>query len=205
MSSNYTVEGKGANSSPQDFLWLAEYPDGTNLAEYDVRKESYNSFYSIDKSKLFRFGLVGHGSHLYFERDGVFNIAGRRIHFIYEVDGKEIPLNGDYKQNVVDIITFKEAEATSNMIPMRSEGTFFNQIVSYNFGYKTKKVFAGYDIHFKAIVQIKRDMPVSILIKMTSDKELKGKFNIKVNGSNSFSCQAPIASNLGGELTWVVS
>lgn len=43
----------------QSFIWVAEYADGSHLAEYNFDNRKANSFYHIDKTKLIRFGLIG--------------------------------------------------------------------------------------------------------------------------------------------------
>lgn len=188
----------------QDFIWVAEYPDGTHLSEFDFNTKEENSFYKIDKKRLFRFGLIGHGQKIYFERDGVFNIAGRRILFFYEIDGKMLPLNGDFRYNVNDIITYKDAESSGLVAGFKGQGLLSNRITQYNIGYKTNIQVEGVNFHFKPIVKIPFNQPVYFNIWLVADRELNGKFIIVVNGRMRFEIDAPLKPNVGGELNWIL-
>ncbi|MCZ4246923.1 hypothetical protein BXO87_02125 [Bacillus sp. GZB] len=188
----------------QDFIWMAEYPDGTHLSEFDFATKEENSFYDIDRDRLFRFGLVGHGQKIYFERDGVLNVAGRRIHVAYEVDGKMLPLNGVFKYDINDIITYKDAQASGLTSGFKGQGTFSNRILQYNVGFKTNLNIDGVSFHFKAIVHLPLNEPAYITFWLVADKDLDGKFIIVSNGRDVLETQAPLKQNVGGELKWVV-
>lgn len=188
----------------QDFIWVAEYPDGTHLSEFDFNTKEENSFYEIDRNRLFRFGLIGHGQKIYFERDGVLNIAGRRILFFYEVNGKTLPLNGDFKYNVNDIITYKDAESSGLVAGFKGQGQLSNRITQYNIGYKTNIQIDGINFHFKPIVKIPFNSPVYINTWLVADRKLDGKFLIVKNGEQVLEIKAPLEPNIGGELNWIV-
>lgn len=188
----------------QDFIWVAEYADGTHLSEFSFDTKEENSFYHIDQSKVFRFGLVGHGQKLYFERDGIFNIAGRHIQFFYEVDGKMLPLNGDYKYNVSDLITFKDAEASGLMAGFKGDGMLTNRITQYSLGYKTNINVGGINFHFKPIIKLPFNQPAMISLWLVADRKLDGKLVIVNNGRVAYETVAPLEPNVGGELNWVI-
>jgi hypothetical protein len=198
------VNSNGKSPVKQDFIWVAEYPDGTHLSEFDFITKEENSFYKIDRKRVFRFGLLGHGARMFFERDGVFDIAGRRIFISYLHEGKEIPLNGDFRYNVNDIITYKDAESSGLIAGYKGQGRLFNTITQYNFGYKVNLNVDGINFHFKPIVKIPLNMPVMLHIWLVADKELNGKFIIRSNGRVAFESLAPLKPNVGGELHWVI-
>ncbi|KLA33096.1 hypothetical protein OCA05_10835 [Bacillus cereus] len=188
----------------QDFIWVAEYPDGTHLPEFDFNTKEENSFYKIDRNKLFRFGLIGHGNKIYFERDGIFSIAGHRIQFFYEFDGKTIPLNGDFKYDINDIITFKDAEASGLVAGFQGNGMLSNRITHYSLGYKTNINVEGINFHFKPIVKLPINQPAMINLRMVADQKLDGKVIIVNNGRVAFETKAPLEPNIGGELNWII-
>lgn len=188
----------------QDFVWVAEYPDGTHLSEFDFNTKEENSFYHIDRKRLFRFGLVGHGQKIYFERDGLFNVAGRFIQFFYEVGGKRLPLNGHFSYNVNDIITFKDAEALVSSTSREKQGTLRSNITQFNLGYKANINVEGINFNFKPIIQLPFNQPAKISLRLVADKKLDGKFIITNNGRVAFETVAPLEPNVGGELNWVI-
>lgn len=188
----------------QDFIWVAEYPDGTHLSEFCFNTQKENSFYHIDRAKLFRFGLVGHGQKMYFERDGIFNVAGRRLQFFYEVDGQRLPLSGDYKYNVNDIITFKDAEASGLMSGFSGGGSLSNRITQYSLGYKSNININGINFHFKPIIKLPLNSPAMLNLWLVADRKLDGKLVITNNGVVAFETKAPLEPNIGGELNWII-
>lgn len=188
----------------QDFIWLAEYPDGTHLPEFDFVTKQENSFYNIDRTKLFRFGLVGHGSKICFERDGVLNVAGRRLLVSYEVDGKEYNLNGDFKFNVEDIITYKDAQSAGLVAGFKGNGRLTSQITQFNVGYKNNISVGDTDFHFKPIVKLPLNSPAILSIWLVSNKKLNGDIVIRSNGKTVFRTKAPLEPNVGGELNWTI-
>lgn len=195
---------KAKSPVAQDFVWVAEYADGTHHSEFDFITKEENSFYSIDRKRVFRFGLVGHGNSIYFERDGVFSIAGRRIHIFYEVDGKKIPLNGDFTYNVNDIITYKDAESSGLMAGFKGNGILSNRITQYNVGYKVDLDVKGIKFHFKPIIHLPLNQPAYISFWLVADQELNGNFVIYSNGIKVFDTPAPLRQNVGGELNWII-
>lgn len=188
----------------QDFVWVAEYPDGTHLSEFDFDTKEENSFYGIDRKRLFRFGLLGHGQKIYFERDGIFNIAGRRIQFFYEVDGKMLPLTGDYQYDINDIITFKDAESAGLMAGFKGDGQLTSRITQYSVGFKANINVGGVNFNFKPIVKMPINQPAYIELRLVADQNLDGKLVIISNGRVAFESEAPLKPNAGGELNWII-
>lgn len=189
----------------QDFIWVAEYPDGTHLSEFDFKTGRENSFYSIDRARLFRFGIVGHGQRIYFERDGIFNVAGRRIQVFYKVGGNTFPLSGDFRYNYNDIITFKDAESSGLMSGvMQGNGTLSNRITKYSLGYKGGINVGGVNFSFKAILELPLNAPARISLRLVSDRALDGELIITTNGVAAFETKAPLEPNVGGELNWII-
>lgn len=194
------------NSSPvaQDFIWVAEYPDGTHLSEFDFDTKEENSFYKIDRKRLFRFGLIGHGQKIYFERDGVINVAGLNIKFFYKIDGKMLALNGDFRYNINDIITYKDAHSSGLMAGYIGQGTLNSQITQYNVGYKTNITVEGINFHVKPIVQLPANQPARIALRLVADQKLNGKLVIVSNGREALELDAPLEPGKGGEINWVI-
>lgn len=200
------LQDKRFNKSPvaQDFIWVADYADGTHLAEFDFDTKEENSFYSIDKNKLFRFGLIGHGQSIYFERDGVLNVAGRRIQVFYRHNGNLLPLNGDFKYNTNDIITYKDAESVGLMAGYKGRGQLSSSITQYNVGYKTDLHVGGINFHFKPIVHLPLNQPAYISFWLVPDVELDGEFVIVSNGKTVEDIKAPLGLNEGGAFNWKI-
>jgi hypothetical protein len=189
----------------QDFIWVADYMDGTYFAEYDFETKETDPyrFYRIDKNKLIRFGLIGHGSKMFFEvANGIFNVNGHQFRISYIVNGKEYNLNGRaliYN----DIITYKDA--VSEAIPMlKGEGAFVDRVVQYNFGYKKKLVLDGIEFNFQAIMSIPFRSSAFMSIKITSNKDLDGKLVIRRGGLIVDEFHAPLKAGRSGIINWTM-
>ncbi|MGG1263864.1 hypothetical protein [Brevibacillus laterosporus] len=201
-------ECNGYSPVTQDFIWLGEYVDGTYLAEFDLITKEENSFYSIQKNKLIRFGLIGHGLKLFFEADGIFKLTGRMIEVIYSTPEKDYPLTGNIRTDYNDIITFKDAVSSglANFSPQSlvEGGALSNTIRKYSFGYKTILDIDGVKFNFKALCKIPFDSPVYMNFRLVADRELDGKIQIKVGGVVVNEFHSPLKPNKGGELNWLV-
>lgn len=190
------------NYSPvsQDFIWVAEYIDGSHFAEFDFVTKKNNSFFSIDKSKLLRFGLIGHGMHFYFDVDGVFHLV-QPYEFILKTEERKILLTRQ-KDLCSDIITFKDAESVIDLSGKSS--TPSGNIMQYNFGYKTTFNIDNLQIHFKPICKIPFNKPVHLSFWVSVNKEINGTFQILNNGIVIFENEISLTSNQGAEMNWVV-
>lgn len=185
----------------QDFIWMADYSDGTFLSEYDFNSKKENSFYDIYKKNLIRFGLVGCGMNLFYEVfGGTFKISGKMLEFIYKVDGKEYYLTGQ-QQMYNDIIQFKNAE--SNFDPLGRSGSIESMINQYNFGYKQKLNMHDVNFNFKAICSIPYGQPIYMNLRLVADRDLNGVFCIKKNGIIVAEIEAPLQKNMAGEINWI--
>lgn len=200
------MRGKVHSPVAQDFIWVAEYPDGTYLSEFDFETKQENSFYEIKRNQVFRFGLIGHGVNIYFERDGVLHVAGRRLFISYLHDGKEVPLNGSFKFNVKDndLITYKDAHAAGLVSGYETRGGMSSTIIQYNIGYKVNLQHDRIHFHFKPIVKIPLNQPMMLSMWLVADKKLDGQLIIRSNGQTVFKAQAPLEPNIGGELNWII-
>lgn len=187
----------------QDFVWLAEYIDGTHLCEYDLITKKDNHFYDIQKSKLLRFGLIGHGIKLYFETyGGIFKVAGQMVEVLYKIGNKEYYLTG--QQNMYnDIISYKHAESIINLLNV--SGNAKSNITQYNFGYKTSINIEGINFSFKAICMVPFNQPAYMNFWLVADKELDGSLIIKKNGRVVEEIKAPLVNDIGGEVNWIIS
>lgn len=189
----------------QDFIWVADYYDGTHFAEYDFDTKETNPyrFYQIDKDKLIRFGLIGHGSKMFFEvANGIFNVNGHQFRISYIVNDKEYNLNG---RTLIynDIITYKNA--VSDAIPLlKGEGAFVNRIVQYNFGYKKKLVLDGIEFNFQAVMSIPFQSSAFMTIKLTANQDLDGKVVIRRGSQIVDEFYAPLKAGRRGNINWTM-
>lgn len=189
----------------QDFVWLAEYVDGTHLSEFDFSTKEENSFYDIQKEKLIRFGLVGHGLKLFNEASGIFNLSGQEIVAAYKYDGKEIPLMGSIRHKYNDIIAYKDAESVTSIRPIPGTGgTMVNRINQFNFGYKTSLHIDGVNFNFRALCCVPFNNSMYMNFRLVADQELDGTLVIYKNGLPVEEFTAPLSAQVGGELNWIV-
>lgn len=189
----------------QDYIWLAEFYDGTQLSEFDLNTKKPCNFYDIDKDRLIRFGLLGNGSQAYFDvGNGIFNINGHRIMMSYITDSQEYPLTGrTFLYN--DIIAYKEANTDATLSPRNDVIRQFNsKITSFNVGYKKKMELEGVNINFYNVLTLPLDEPAYMQIKISADKDLKGKLVIRVNGLISEEIKAPLIANMTGIINWII-
>ncbi len=183
----------------QNFIWAAEYVDGTCLSEFDCVTQEENHFHSIRRDELLRFGLFGNGTATYFEvYGGIFNLLGHMLEFSYVTDESSHQLTGR-PMIYNDIITYKDAEFLFN--PMQ-RGSGQTGITQFNFGYKVK--FHSNGIHFalQAICQIPLNERVRLDLKLVSSEDLNGRLNIKRNGNLVDIIEAPLHKNVGGNVIW---
>ncbi|OCL28614.1 hypothetical protein U472_00205 [Orenia metallireducens] len=194
----------------QDFIWVGEYLNGTLFSEYDFKTKEHNDFYQIDRKKLIRFGLVGHGRKVYYEvPDGTFKIFGQRIDIIYRTKERDYLLTGNPRQNYNDIITYKDAETVMNIRKLAPGVKPQNQlkrdpsrINQYNLGYKAKLTFNNVDFHFKSIFKMPFNKKPYIYIWLVSNKDLEGELVFIRNGKETDRIKAPLEVDVGGELNW---
>ncbi|AEO93621.1 gp362 [Bacillus phage G] len=183
----------------QDFIWMAEYVNGSYYSEFDFSTKKENQFYNIKRNELIRFGLVGCGLKLYYEAiGGVFKLNGQMIELIYEVDGKEYYLTGNQKY-YNDIISYKDAHS---FLSFDREGEVKSNINQYNFGYKVNLNYDDLEFNFKALCKIPFNKPVYLNFRLVANKDLEGFFVIKRNGHVVDKFQAPLQKNVSGELNW---
>lgn len=187
----------------RDFIWVAEYSDGTYLSEYDFLTKNENSFYSIRKQDAIRFGLFGHGYKFYYETfGGYFIIPVGIIDLVYKVKDKEYDLT---RQNIFynDLITYKKAESTFN--PSGFGHISGSNIVEYVFGYKQKLSFDDIDLNLKVLFKIPFGMPMYFTVRLVANREVEGKLQIKRDGIVAEEIDAPLSKDIGGEYNWVVN
>lgn len=183
----------------QDFLWLANYANGTSLCEYNPKTFEKNDFYKIDKIMLDSFGLFGHGVDLYFDvQTGKFNLGGNELFFSYMADdGKEYNLTGYNNGLYNDIITYKDAWTDAKLI---NDGKYQNQIHQYNFGFKKKLTFDnGIEFALQIVCCIPYNRGAYLEIKLVPSKNLSGNLIIKKVGRIA----EPIKVDLKENYAWV--
>lgn len=192
-----------SNSKKQEFMWVASYLDGTNLSEFEPNGKE-NEFYSIKKSQLLDFSLIGLNHSFSFNcLSGMFNIDGRSFGFKYITDKNEV-INlsmANFVSYSKGLIQFKEACADFNLL---NQGDMKSMIESFNLGYKVNIKHNEVDLHFKIICRITYNQPVYFEIQLTPNKELNGNFIIERNGCNFEIITAPIKKGNAGKLIWQI-
>jgi hypothetical protein len=188
----------------QDFIWIAEYVDGTYLSEFDLITHRPNNFYSIDKNKLIRFGLVGQGMKLYFEvGGGIFKLNGQMIMFTYiDENGNEYFLTGQNKL-YNDIITYKDAHCDGAVF-FGGSGVLQTNISQYNFGYKTKLLINDIAFNFQCICCLPYNHPAFMEIKLVSNKDMNGKLRVYRNNRIVDEIEAPLKEGYAGFTKWII-
>lgn len=184
----------------QDFIWMAEYLDGTHLSEFDFQTQEENSFYDINRTKLIRFGLVGHGAELYVSIDGIFYFDGTVVEVSYKTKDKEYPLTGRINTSL-DIITFKDAESALHP----TAGVLSTKINQYNFGYKTIIRYDDVTFNFKAVGKVPYQAPFHLNLWLVANKKLDGTLVIRRNNRVVQELEAPLQKGVGGEVNWLVN
>src|SRR5574337_232674 len=184
----------------QNFVWIADYMDGSYLSEYNFDNRNENSFYQINKNELIRFGLIGMGSQIYFDvANGIFNINKNRIQISYVADGVEYPLTGrTFLYN--DITQYKDAIGDGKLLSKTASGRIKNHITQHVIGYKKAMDLADVNINFKNLLHIPQDknIPPYLEIKISVDKDLDGELVFRVNGFEANRIHAPLLKNRAG-------
>jgi len=186
----------------QDFIWLAEYVDGTCLTEFDLQDYHENSFYRIEREKMLRFGLIGHDIKLFYEVfGGYFNLAGTFIELeLVDECGEIYPITGK-NEFYRDIITYKDAETSMDI----GSGMLSKPLITkYNFGFKHCLECKGFHINSRVIFTIPfRDLSY-FNFRLVSSKNFKGNFIIKYNGQIKESIPFEFTKNVGQEFNWIM-
>ncbi|WP_240636852.1 hypothetical protein [Paenibacillus silvae] len=197
-------EHNGVSPVGQDFVWVGEYDDGTYLSEFNFDTKEENSFYDIQRDRLVRFGVMGHGSKFFFESDGVFNLDGIGIEVIYKDGDKEYNLTG-HSGKFNDVITYKDAESTVNFASGRDGTITDTTITQYNFGYKAVIEIDGITFQFKATCKIPFGEPLHINFWLVADQKMDGVLLIKKNNRIATELKAPLRKGVGGEVNFGLS
>jgi len=188
----------------EKFIWVAEYYDGTHIAEYDFTTKAHHNFYAIDKNKVIRFGLVGEGNQIYFDvGNGVFTLNNHRITVSYEAGGIEYPLTG---RAIVynDLITYKDAIAETAPYH-KGQGAFSEKVLQYNVGYKKEMELLDVNIHFQSIFTVPMyDAGAFMQIKISANKDLDGKLIFRRNGNIVDQIYAPLKAFKTGQVNWSI-
>lgn len=201
----FSTQQKKSHITGQDFLWLANYKNGQQLCEYDLKTRIKNDFYSINKSALSQFGLFGQGMELYFDTEtGGFNLNGLELLLSYKVkDGKEYNLTGYGNGLYNDIITYKDAWTDAKLI---GGGRYSSQIHQYNFGFKKKLVYAdGMEFALQIVCCIPYNERAYLEIKIVPNQNLDGQLYIKKIGRIAESIQAPLKEDHALILNWIIN
>ncbi len=184
----------------REFMWVAEYLDGTLSFEFDEKTLLQNDFYKINKGKLLRYGYVGSGCKIYFDTPtGVFFIGENTYSFEYHTEGQIYSLtHQDILYN--DIIQYKNVHADASFTYAISQ-SFIDQ---YNLGYKSKFKQGNVAFNFKPILHIPLNKPSYFTIWLASDNDLNGRIVVKKSGLKCAEFECPLEAKRGGELAWFV-
>ncbi|CCF14388.1 putative uncharacterized protein [Brevibacillus laterosporus GI-9] len=181
---------------------MSEYYDGTHLAEFDFETKEENSFYDIKIDQLNRFGIVGNGSKIFFESNGLFNVKGKGYSLSYVVDDVEYQLTGDLEK-IKDIITFKDAEATGDLL---GSGKISTSIVQYNVGYSVVKKVNNVKFTLRVLVKVPNNGQMYFNIALMANKNLQGKLVLmRANDRKEFEIDAPLKRGIVGEINHLIN
>lgn len=196
------------NRSPvpaiQNFIWVADYYDGTSFLEYDIKLKKKNNYNEIDREKLVYFGLIGEGSQIYIDiANGTFHINGHHLKVSYQANGIEYPLTG---RTFVysNIEQYKDASSDANILSRKTQGTFDSQIDQYNIGYSKQMFLLDANINFKCILSIPYNQKPFLQIEILSDKDMDGKLIFRTNGLITDEYHAPLVSNMSNNINWEI-
>lgn len=186
----------------QDFIWLAEYIDGSYLTEFDLVTGKDNSFYNINKEKLVRFGLIGHNIKMCFDTlGGNLNLAGTYVELVLrDKDGKEYPITGT-NETYRDIITYKDAEASFDLLG--STGAT-GRITKYNMGFKKTLTYDDLIINSKVIFTVPFKQLSYFTFRFVCNKDFIGDLLIKYNGKLVETIDCDFKKDKGYELNWIM-
>jgi hypothetical protein len=184
----------------QDFIWLAEYADGSYLSEFNLENGTENSFNSIKKENLIRFGLIGHGMKLYYDMwGGQFNLIGTRVDFVLKEEDKEYPLT--YNNELYNkIISYKDAHAEIDFKGYELDSV----ITKYNFGYKKFLGFENLSITSQIVFSVPYKNPSYFNFRFVCNRDFKGDLLILNMGSIKESLPCNFIKDVSYELNWVM-
>jgi len=203
----FILGNRSMTNSPvdfQDFSWIVEYSDGTHLAEFDFESKKPNNFYTIDKSKAIRFGLIGNNSQAFFDiGNGIFTVNYHRFTVSYEANNIEYPLTG---RSLIynDLITYKDAVSDASVFSRKNRGRFNDTITQYNLGYKKKMELLDVNINYQCVLSLPINGTAFFQIKISSDKDLNGKLIFRRNGKVVDAIEAPLLQDMSGNMNWTL-
>jgi hypothetical protein len=204
MNNNIPLHSPVAN---QDFIWMAAYMDGTYLSEYDFDTKQKNDFYTVNKSSLIRFGLIGHGMNLYFEvYGGEYKLAGRMIEVFYKdrKTNEEFPLTGHALSPYNNICQCKHGESAINRNLI--QGFANGEIVQFDFGYTKNLSVNGVNFIFKTICCVPFGRNFYLNIELTADKDFEdGLIIVRKNGTQLFELDAPLEKGVACSGNFIVT
>ena len=140
MTTKQAIESLKSPENDQEYIYFAEYYDGTILYEYD-NDHNHLNFNSIEQDKVHYFGFIGNGMKVYWDlQTGLFYIGKQWYKIVIsaiEDENNFIPVSVESQKK--DLITFKEAHTdcliNGGYLPEDQRG---NIIDGYFIGFKTK-------------------------------------------------------------------
>lgn len=180
----------------QDFVWCAEYADGTDYWEFDPHTKAENAFIGIRRKDLIRFGLIGQGAKMYFEvYGGYFKIAGHLIELSFVQNDQVYPLTG-LSVMYHHILTFKHAVAD-----LISYNRTKPSIQEYMFGYEQEVMIDGLPVTLRVLCHVPFKQPLYFSFELKTSEPIKGKLRVHKNRTTD-EFDAELEANEQGVLNW---
>ncbi len=186
----------------RELVWFADYADGSQLCEFEG-EEKENSFYDIDKEKLLRLGLYGHGDCFSFDIfGGHFNIKSAVYTF-----GVKNNLNDKlyYFNNKIiyrDIIQYKSAYSDFN--PFNKHEPVKGGVYQHSIGYKGKITVEDRNFAIKVLLHVPFNQPVHFEVRVVPDWDFKGLVCFMKNGKLFGYGEGSFVSGKATKSKWVV-
>lgn len=191
-----------STSTDIDFMFIAEYLNGTLFYEYNSLLNQYYSIKELNKNKLIHFGTIGNGLLTYFDvATGSFYFDGHKIEMYYKTNNEIINLTN---QMILynDIIYYKDAYSSFNTKTKKLQDNCI--FCGYNLGYKIQFNYKNYKINFKPIISIQDGQPIHFKIWLVSNQDINGRLTIVVDDVKKYEYETPLNSNVGGEFSWII-
>ena len=200
------VENFESPMTNRRYIWFAKYFDDSCLYEFDnVGKEG--DFTKVDKDSLKEFGIIGHGSKIWFNSDnGVIQILNpgqtvpSTIGFYLTDDKDELIRLTNRNDRYKDIIQYKFGGIWLD--PRGAETTNDMSADQHFFGYKTEIETEKGKLFFKLIFVLDlTGAPCQIQLRLSTEFDIKGNLftvfnNIPSAEPNAFEMAKGTSINL---------
>lgn len=164
------------------YMWRATFEDGRILDEFyeEDDKVKETEFSEVQKKEgLKKFELIGQGTEISFNDEGVFHIVDKDIKFLIEEEETKIDLLEGIKNNLIMFRTnYKDVETSNDFVAVYSFGYKIETEVAYVSLY----FFNGVDGNgFKIKITGKRDTEIKLTLLSDGVALMPHKINIYKN------------------------